>query len=202
MEVRVDDKVLLVTGAVQGLGRALALEAARSGAAAIILTDRNTQRGDEVVSEVLKLGAKAALLAADLEEQDAPARIISAAIDQFGRLDGLVNAAGLSDRGSVAEADTELSKIGRRLISQLCAWTNLLPDPTGLAAPSLIIGAMLSSDVKRNVVFVCAHQSLWLGLAALCASAYIFAPFAPSSSVLWKTHARQISGCSAWVNSR
>jgi NAD(P)-dependent dehydrogenase (short-subunit alcohol dehydrogenase family) len=108
MEVRVDHKVLLVTGAAQGLGRAVALEAARSGAAAIILTDRNTQRGDEVVSEILKLGAKAALVAADLEEQDAPARIISAAMDQFGRLDGLVNAAGLSDRGSVAEADTAL----------------------------------------------------------------------------------------------
>src|SRR5258707_4977650 len=108
MEVRVDDKVLLVTGAVQGLGLAVALEAVRSGAAAIILTDRDTQRGDEVVSEILKLGTKATLVAADLEEQDAPARIISAAIDQFGRLDGLVNAAGLSDRGSVAEADTAL----------------------------------------------------------------------------------------------
>ena len=108
MEVRVDDKVLLVTAAVEGLGRAVALEAARSGAAAIILTDRNTQRGDKVVSEILKLGTKAALVAADLEEQGAPARIISAAIGQFGRLDGLVNAAGLSDRGSVAEADTAL----------------------------------------------------------------------------------------------
>ena len=60
MEVRIDGKVLLVTGAVRGLGRAVALEAARSGAAAIILTDCNTQRGDEVVSEILKLGAKAA----------------------------------------------------------------------------------------------------------------------------------------------
>jgi NAD(P)-dependent dehydrogenase (short-subunit alcohol dehydrogenase family) len=108
MEVRVDDKVLLVTGAAQGVGRAVALEAARSGAAAIILTDRNTQRADEVVSEILKLGAKTAFIAADLKEQDAPARILSAAIHQFGRLDGLVNAAGLSDRGSVAEADIAL----------------------------------------------------------------------------------------------
>src|SRR5258705_3671806 len=108
MEVRVDDKVLLVTGATQGLGRAVALEAARSGAAAIVLTDRKKQCGAEIVSEILKLGAKAAFVAADLEEQDAPARIISAAIDSFSRLDGLVNAAGLSDRGYVADADTDL----------------------------------------------------------------------------------------------
>ena len=49
MDVRVENKVLLVTGASQGLGRAVALEAGRSGAAAIILTDRNQQRGAEVV---------------------------------------------------------------------------------------------------------------------------------------------------------
>jgi NAD(P)-dependent dehydrogenase (short-subunit alcohol dehydrogenase family) len=108
MDVRVDDKVLLVTGATQGVGRAVALEAVRSGAAAIILTDRNKERGAEVVSEILELGAKAAFIAAHLDEQDAPARIVSAAIDAFGRLDGLVNAAGLSDRGSIAEADTAL----------------------------------------------------------------------------------------------
>src|SRR6202008_3247142 len=108
MEVRVDHKVLLVTGAAQGVGRAVALQAARSGAAAIILTDRNTQRGGEIASEIMKLGAKPALVAADLKEQDAPTRIISAAIEQFGRLDGMVSAAGLSDRGSVAEADTTL----------------------------------------------------------------------------------------------
>jgi NAD(P)-dependent dehydrogenase (short-subunit alcohol dehydrogenase family) len=108
MEIRVEDKVLLVTGGTQGLGRAVALESARSGAAGIFLTDRNEQRGAEVVSEILQLGATAAFVAADLNEQDAPARIISAAIDRFGRLDGLVNAAGLSDRGSVASADTAL----------------------------------------------------------------------------------------------
>ncbi|MBV9390312.1 MAG: SDR family oxidoreductase [Verrucomicrobia bacterium] len=108
MEVRVDDKVLLVTGATQGIGRAVALEAVRSGAAAIILTGRNKQRGAEVVAEILELGAKAAFVGANLEEQDAPARVISAAIDNFGRLDGLVNSAALSDRASIADADTAL----------------------------------------------------------------------------------------------
>src|SRR3984957_10302354 len=108
MDVRVDDKVLLVTGAAQGVGRAVALEAVRSGAAAIVLTDRHKERGAEVVSEVEQLGAKAAFIAGHLDEPEAPARIIATAIDQFGKLDGLVNAAGLSDRSSVAAAEMAL----------------------------------------------------------------------------------------------
>ena len=108
MEVRVDDKILLVTGGTQGLGQAIAHEAARSGAAAIVLTDRHKERGAEVVSQIVTLGAKAAFVPADLEELEAPARIVSAALDKFGRLDGMVNAAGLSDRGSVATANTAL----------------------------------------------------------------------------------------------
>ena len=43
MQVRLDEKVLLVTGATQGVGRAVAFEAARSGASAIMLTDHNTK---------------------------------------------------------------------------------------------------------------------------------------------------------------
>jgi NAD(P)-dependent dehydrogenase (short-subunit alcohol dehydrogenase family) len=108
MEVRVDDKVVIVTGAAQGLGRAIAVEAASSGAAAIVLTDHPTKTCDQSLAEISKLGAKAAFVPADLMEQDAPANIIAAAVEKFGRVDGLVNAAGLSDRGSVATVDPVL----------------------------------------------------------------------------------------------
>jgi NAD(P)-dependent dehydrogenase (short-subunit alcohol dehydrogenase family) len=108
MEVRVDHKVLLVTGAAQGLGRAIAVEAARSGAEAVVVTDHPAKQGDGVVAEISKLGAKAVYVPADLLEQDTPAKVIAAAIEQVGRIDGLVNAAGLSDRGSVATVDPAL----------------------------------------------------------------------------------------------
>ena len=108
MEVRVDDKVLLVTGGTQGWGEQSRLKPYARARQRSFLPIVHKQRGAEVVSEILKMGAKATFVAADLDEQDAPARIISAAIDKFGRLDGLVNAAGLSDRGSIADADTAL----------------------------------------------------------------------------------------------
>jgi NAD(P)-dependent dehydrogenase (short-subunit alcohol dehydrogenase family) len=108
MDIRLDAKILLVTGGAQGVGRATALEAARSGAAGIVLTARNRTTGAKAAAEVEALGAPAIFVGADLGEPRAPESIVAAALDRFGRIDGLVNAAGLSDRGSVAAADMGL----------------------------------------------------------------------------------------------
>ncbi|MGA2794007.1 MAG: SDR family oxidoreductase [Roseiarcus sp.] len=105
MEIRVGEKILVVTGATQGLGRAVALEAAKSGAAGVMLTGRNETRGAEVVGELKGLGIDAAFVSAELADPEMPAKIMSTALDRFGRIDALVNAAALSDRGSIADAD-------------------------------------------------------------------------------------------------
>ena len=105
MEVRIDGKVLLVTGATQGVGLAIAEEAARSGAAGVLLTGRDAARGAKAAAAVEALGVPAAFAAADLADPGAPDRLADAALAAFGRMDLLVNAAGLTDRGSVAESD-------------------------------------------------------------------------------------------------
>lgn len=108
MDVRLDGKVLLVTGATQGVGRAVAAEVARSGAAGVVLTGRDNTRGEEAVAEIEGLGVRAAFVAADLTDSEAPRRILAAALAAFGAIDLLVNAAALSDRGSVAGSDVKL----------------------------------------------------------------------------------------------
>ncbi len=105
MEIRVDAKVLLITGGTQGLGRAVAIEAARSGASGIVLTGRDRQRGAEAAAEVEALGVPSLFVAADLGDPTMPDRITAAGLERFGRMDCLVNAAALSDRGSIAEAN-------------------------------------------------------------------------------------------------
>ncbi|HET9069040.1 MAG TPA: SDR family oxidoreductase [Amaricoccus sp.] len=105
MEVRIDGKVLLVTGATQGVGLAIAEEAARSGAAGVLLTGRDEARGAEAARKVEAIGGRAVFVAADMGDPAAPARLVGAAVEAFGQVDLLANAAGMTTRGSVLDSD-------------------------------------------------------------------------------------------------
>jgi NAD(P)-dependent dehydrogenase (short-subunit alcohol dehydrogenase family) len=108
LEVRVDGKILLVTGATQGVGRAVAFEAAKSGVGGVMLTGRDKNRGAAAAAQLKVLGVRADFIAAELEDPLAPTRVISATLEAFGRIDLLVNAAALSDRGSIVDSERDL----------------------------------------------------------------------------------------------
>ena len=94
-----DDKVILVTGAASGIGCGIARLLAQEGVGALILTDRDSARLDRVAEEIG--GDHVVSLVADLADPDAPARLAQGVRGRFGRIDGLVNAAGLTTRGSL-----------------------------------------------------------------------------------------------------
>ena len=96
-------KAVLVTGAAQGIGRRIALDLAQAGAATLIICDRQQDLGEAVAAEVQGLGAESGFIHADLAEEDAPAHVVAEAIGRFGRIDSLVNAAGVTDRAGVAD---------------------------------------------------------------------------------------------------
>ena len=95
MDLGLAGKVIVVTGAASGIGAAVARAAVAEGAGALMLTDRD---GEGCRDLATALGA--AHWVTDLADPEAPAAIIAACTARFGRVDGLVNAAGLTTRGS------------------------------------------------------------------------------------------------------
>jgi NAD(P)-dependent dehydrogenase (short-subunit alcohol dehydrogenase family) len=102
---RLDGRVVVVTGGTQGLGAAIAARAAELGAAGVVISGRDAERGAAVCE---RLAAEALFVAAELADPDACRGVIAACDARFGRLDGLVNAAGLSSRGTLDDTSVEL----------------------------------------------------------------------------------------------
>ena len=83
------DKVVVVAGVGAGLGRSIALAAAREGAD-VVLAARTAERLDEVAKEIDGLGRRALAVPTDLADAAAQERLAEAARNSFGRIDGLV----------------------------------------------------------------------------------------------------------------
>lgn len=107
MQIRVDGKIVLVTGATQGIGQAIAQTLAAAGAGGLLLTGRDATRGEEAERKLREGGVRAHFVAGDLGDATAPARIVNDCLKQFGRIDALVNAAGLTNRASFIDADVD-----------------------------------------------------------------------------------------------
>jgi NAD(P)-dependent dehydrogenase (short-subunit alcohol dehydrogenase family) len=90
-----DGKVGLVTGAGQGIGRAIAVEMARQGAAGVAVADRNADTAAEAVQLVREAGAKAQAITCDLRDRDQIESMVAQAVSTFDALDVLVNNAGI-----------------------------------------------------------------------------------------------------------
>lgn len=98
------DQVVLVTGSTTGIGEAIARHAASEGAR-VMIHGRDEERAQEVSGEI---GRAAGFVVADLVDPEAPARIVGATIERFGRLDALVNNAALTTRGNLESTDVRL----------------------------------------------------------------------------------------------
>ncbi len=87
------DKVILITGASSGIGRAVAMKLAHKGAK-LALAARNYPALTEVVDEAKRLGAQAMAVPTDVSKKSDVADMVSEVLSTYGRIDGLVNCAG------------------------------------------------------------------------------------------------------------
>jgi NAD(P)-dependent dehydrogenase (short-subunit alcohol dehydrogenase family) len=115
MSTRLDGRAAIVTGAARGIGRAAAQALAAQGAAVVVndLGVRPDGSGAdpgparEVVQEIEAAGGRAVANADSVSEFDAAGRIVATALEAFGRIDVLVNNAGLAGNGSALDCSAE-----------------------------------------------------------------------------------------------
>lgn len=97
--MRLDGKAALVTGAGQGIGRAIAIRFAKEGAD-VAIDDRTAEGGaQDTLAEIQKLGRKGCVISADIASVDDDRRMIQEAVEKLGKLDILVNNAGVERHG-------------------------------------------------------------------------------------------------------
>lgn len=106
---RIDGKIAVITGGTQGLGAAIARLFAQAGVAGIAIVGRGREKGDKLAAKIsAETGVPVEMIAADLGDIDAVRGIMAAVDKRFGRVDILVNAAGLTDRGNLLNTTPEL----------------------------------------------------------------------------------------------
>jgi serine 3-dehydrogenase (NADP+) len=94
---RLPDRIVLVTGASSGMGRAIAIACASEGAD-VALVARRADALEEVAAAIRRSGQRALVAAADLEKQAATDAAFALAIEEFGRIDVVVHSAGTNIR--------------------------------------------------------------------------------------------------------
>ena len=105
--MRLRDKIALVTGSSQGIGRAIAVRFAREGADVVINYNRTAAGAEEALAEVEATGRRGLIVQADLGNVEDIRRLINQGVRHFGRLDILVNNAGLETHAPFWEATEE-----------------------------------------------------------------------------------------------
>jgi NAD(P)-dependent dehydrogenase (short-subunit alcohol dehydrogenase family) len=102
-------KIAVVTGGTQGLGEAIARAYAANGAAGLVLCGRNETGGSAVARDIGATipGTRTIFVRADLRHVSEARAVIAAADKAFGRVDVLVNAAGVTDRGNIFDTTQE-----------------------------------------------------------------------------------------------
>jgi len=99
-------KIVAITGASGGIGEATARLLAERGAA-VVLSARRSERIDAMAQDIREQGSRATACVVDVTKAEDLRRLVSTAIDQYGRIDVLVNNAGIAPISPLADLDTE-----------------------------------------------------------------------------------------------
>jgi NAD(P)-dependent dehydrogenase (short-subunit alcohol dehydrogenase family) len=173
---RLAGKVALVTGAGSAIGRAAAIRLAEEGAL-LGITDLDADGLEQTAAEVKAGGGEAVTVTGDAVDPATVDSLASRAVEQFGRIDVLLNNVGIVILKSLAETTPDdFDRLMRvNCLSQLLAIQRVVPEMRRTGGGSIINVASVGALVALpNVSAYCASKSAVLGLTR--SAAYEFAP--------------------------
>ena len=168
------NRVALITGGAQGIGAGVAKRFLTDGFAGVVLVDRNEMRLSEQFAELSALGPVASL-AADLRDDGTPKRAVALALEKFGRLDVLVNAAGNTERCGVEDVSPEAYhrlfdvNVKAPLFMMQEAARPMLANGCGVI---INVASMLAHGGPPDIGIYAGSKAALVGLAKNAANAY------------------------------
>jgi NAD(P)-dependent dehydrogenase (short-subunit alcohol dehydrogenase family) len=105
--LKLREKIAIVTGASQGIGRGIAMELAEAGADVVVNCDRNIDKAEEVMNEIRSYGRRTIVAQADVSNGVDVKRMVQFALETFGKIDILVNNAGIEISGAIEDVSEE-----------------------------------------------------------------------------------------------
>lgn len=165
------DRVVLVHGGTQGVGAGIARAAAREGAR-VTVTGRREDVGRALAAELAATGADAAYLRADLSDPAQARGGVEQVIAAHGRIDCLVNAAGLTTRGTLLDTTPELfdAHIAINLRAPFFAMQAAVADMVARGEPGTVVNIITSSQ-HGGQPFLAPYVAAKAGLAGLTRNA-------------------------------
>ncbi|MET9586983.1 SDR family oxidoreductase [Streptomyces sp. NPDC006539] len=164
MDLELKDRVYIVTGATRGLGNATARELVADGAK-VIITGRDEKRVEAAAAE---LGSDAVGLAADNADPSAAQRLVDAAHERFGRLDGILISVGGPAPGFVADNTDEQWQSA--FDSVFLGAVRLARTAAAALGEGGVIGFVLSGSVHEPIAGLTISNGLRPGLAGFAKS--------------------------------
>ena len=166
-----DDKIVLVNGGSQGVGAAIARAAVREGAV-VAVTGRRPELGESLVAELTGAGGKAMYVRADLSDAEQAKASVAEVIAAHGRVDCLVNSAGLTSRGTLLDTTPELfdQHIAINLKAPFFAMQAVVADMLARKAPGTVVN-IGSNCAHGGPPHLAAYSTAKAGLAGLTRNA-------------------------------
>lgn len=151
MELHLENKVVIVTGGAKGIGEGIALKLAEERAIPVIV-GRNKADNELVVNRIKSMGGQAFQVEAELTSNDACKQAVEAIRQEFGRIEGLVNNAGVNDGVGLQSGSYEafVASLHKNLIHYYLMAHYALPDLIASKGPIVNIGSKTAETGQGN----------------------------------------------------